>query len=46
MQDKIKNDIKENIEMQKNIIKYCLPSIEEAATIMINCINNKGKVLW
>tara|TARA_B100000073_G_scaffold94661_1_gene75133 strand:+ start:3261 stop:3836 length:576 start_codon:yes stop_codon:yes gene_type:complete len=46
IQDKIKKDIKENIDMKKNIIKYCLPSIEKATLMMIYCIKNKGKVLW
>ena len=46
IQDKIKKDIKENIDLKKNIIKYCLPSIEKAAMMMIYCIKNKGKVLW
>ena len=46
MQDKIKKDIIENINMNENIIKSCLPLIEEASSIMINCIKNNGKIMW
>ena len=46
MQDKIKKDIIENINMNENIIKSCLSLIEEASLIMINCIKNKGKIIW
>ena len=46
MQDKIKKDIIENINMNENIIKSCLSLIEEASLIMINCIKNNGKIMW
>ena len=46
MQEKIKKDINENINMNENIIKSCLSLIEEASLIMINCIKNNGKIMW
>ena len=46
MKEKIKKDILENIKMNEIIIEDCLFSIEEAASTMIDCIKNSGKIMW
>jgi len=46
MQDKIINQIKENISINKMIIDKCIDSIESAANIMISVILSGKKILW
>ena len=43
---KIEKQIQESIEVKRQLIKYCLPEIDEAARIMIMSIRNGGKILW
>ena len=43
---KIEKQIQESIEVKRQLIKYCLPEIGEAARIMIMSIRNGGKILW
>ena len=45
MQDKIINQIKENISINKMIIDKCIDSIESAANIMISVILSGKKIL-
>ena len=43
---KIEKQIIESIEVKKQIIKSCLPEINNAAKLMITSIRNGGKILW
>lgn len=46
MIEKIEKQILESIEVKKQIIKSCLPEINNAAKLMITSIRNGGKILW
>tara|TARA_A100001011_G_scaffold395934_1_gene492361 strand:+ start:480 stop:1052 length:573 start_codon:yes stop_codon:yes gene_type:complete len=43
---KIEKQIQESIEVKRQLLKYCLTEIDEAARIMIMSIRNGGKILW
>jgi len=46
MRKTIKKSITESITIKQLMIDVCLDSIESAADIMINSIQNGGKILW
>lgn len=46
MIEKIEKLIIESIEVKKQLIKKCLPEIDNAAQLMIMSIRNGGKILW
>ena len=46
MKNIIINQIQESIDTKKNLINLCLDDIQYAAELMIDCVNNKGKILW
>ena len=46
MIDLIKNQILESIEVKKNLLDTSLSDIEQAVSLMITSIRNKGKILW
>ncbi len=46
MQEKIKAEIKESIEVQNHVIKELVPQIEQAAKLMIDALKKGNKVLF
>jgi D-sedoheptulose 7-phosphate isomerase len=46
MQNKIKAELKESIEIKEQVLKHLIPQIESAAKLMIDALKKKNKVLF
>ena len=46
MKENIKNQILESAKIKRKIVEDGVEKIEKAATILINCTKNGGKILW
>jgi len=46
MQEIIKSELKESIELKKTVLEQLVPKIERAAKMMIETLRNNGKILF